>query len=844
MLMKRNFALIAVMALLPVFSCQQEKGDIAKTTPNPSYDPETNTVKAQFVLSVSTEADESTKTTAEYVQYKKPFLGMENVHLLAYALDYTNENHGPFLYDPFDRTTATPSPIAASRDYNLGALFPKGAEQTRSVELALPLGANALLLYGTATKSSGSDDLQGSIIFDGNTKDITSLHFDLQPRLTSMDAFDVGAYFFSNMLRYFCVSGLVNEVTFWDHQVGEDDKSYKFWYPNPQVIKDGDNITYNAVDSLAKYYPAPADQAKVSDDGPAKTSYECDSPFRGVEYTYYTGEISWKQVGTMYDWEFDNDDNTKSDSVVKTKGGVKYQLSPLAESLGYAYSVLTHIKSKGSLEELRAGSALAVKRVMEDLYAVIERCAAAVPTGWEEHIAMLLAKEIQGRMENFFKMYSNGFDFLRAASGTGHDIEALTESISLHSAPDRWNAYSAIFGQLFDESYFDSGVNTGFPINVGLPAGAAILACERDVNMRKVDEFNYNKNIPAYGFGTDVAFPIENYRYPAELVYYGNSAIRTSSEVKKSLDYPNTILAWNSETWWNENGWNSLSSVESNTRSVAMINNINYGTALLESKVRFGAETLMDNRKACTGEDDVPISTTYDEAQKGIFVTGVIVGGQADVVGWNFTRRPLNAADPSITFNASTQTFENMEFNDGTKSNGFDKLVYDKVMGTYKVGVTAEPIYTMVWDNYDATKAIDMQDDVYVGLELLNNTDDDFWGEMNLIRKGGVFYLIGKLDLSTAIDKARENNPEAFKNLDRKYDCYPPYDNNGNTVSAPRVFMQDYITMANLILGADCLKHAYVTVPDLRSSQISLGLSVDMSWTTGLEFDVQMGTLD
>jgi hypothetical protein len=121
-------------------------------------------------------------------------------------------------------------------------------------------------------------------------------------------------------------------------------------------------------------------------------------------------------------------------------------------------------------------------------------------------------------------------------------------------------------------------------------------------------------------------------------------------------------------------------------------------------------------------------------------------------------------------------------------------------------------------------------------------TDKDFWGEMNLVRRGGTFYLLGKLDLSTALAAAKSG---AFDNLDRSDYCYPPFNPaNGETINAPRVFMQDYITKADLILGKDALKHAYVTVPDLRSSQVSLGLSIDMNWTPGLAFEVNMGVLE
>ena len=839
MLMKRCFAILGIFTLLFAVSCQKEK-ETESTKINPSYDAETNTVKAQFVLSVSTEADQPTKTTAEYAQYQKPFLGMEAVHLLAYSLDYTNAKHGSFLYNPFK---ADNTPIPAARDFNLGNLFPAGAQPTRTVELALPLGANALLLYGKANKGSGSDadDLQGSVALEGKSSDITSIAFSLKPRLTSMDAFDVGAFFFSNMMTYFAISGLVNEYTFWDHQTGLEDKSYKFWWPTPQVIKDGqDKIIYSAADTLSKYYANPSDQDKASDKFGAHPEYEI--ALNGIDYTFYNGELSWKQLGTMYDWEFDKKTSTKSDELATTKSGVKYALSPLGENMGYAYSVLTTIKKKGTLEELRAGSAAAEKRVLEDLYAVIERCAAATSTGWEEAVARLLALEVKSRMENYVKVYADGFDFIRTADGKPN-VAALKDAVSISCEPGKWKAVSALFDIHFNESYFETEDNKGFPLNLGLPGGAAILACVRTENQKEVDRFNYNKNIPAYGFGTDVAFPIANYRYPAELMYYGNSAIRTSADVKKASDYPSSINLWNNELQW-QSSWSKFASVKSDTRSVAMINNINYGTALLQSKVKFGASTLKDNREACTGEEDNQIATSYADSNKGIFVTGVIVGGQADVVGWNYTRRPLNASSAAIAYNPATKKFENMVFKNETDSNEFDKLVYDKVLSPYKVGSTEEPLYTMVWDNYDATKAADDQSDVYVGLELLNNTDDDFWGEMNLIRKGGVFYLIGKLDLAAAIAKARETNASAFTDLDRDYDCYPPYDNNGNTVNAPRVFMQDYITIANLTLGEDCLKHAYVTVPDLRSSQISLGLSIDMSWTTGLTFDVDMGKME
>ena len=172
-------------------------------------------------------------------------------------------------------------------------------------------------------------------------------------------------------------------------------------------------------------------------------------------------------------------------------------------------------------------------------------------------------------------------------------------------------------------------------------------------------------------------------------------------------------------------------------------------------------------------------------------------------------------------------------------------MIYDRVVDGYKIGQDTDPIYTMVWDNYDATKKATEQSDVYIAIELYNQTGQDFWGELNMVRKNGIFYLVGKLSLSAAIASAREKSGDAFKNLSRKDYNYPPYNPvTGETVNAPRVFMQDYVTEATLLLNADALKHAYVTVPDLRTSQVSLGLSIDLSWQPGLGFVVNMGTLE
>ena len=820
MLMKSRFSLFGVIALFVVASCQRTGEDLV---PAPGFDPETNTVKTQFVMNVSTNTGKDTKTTAQFAQVGSNFLGMDAVHILTYALPYSDPQRGAFFYKPYytNPDTKEVEPVSCQRDFNLGMLFSANSvtdeNASRSVELAIPLGTNAVVLYGKALKSY-SDDLQGIADAAGDPADLTTLGFTLRSRLKNMDAYEVGAFFFTRLLTYIISAGAVNQGSFWNYTpISTEDWSYHFWWPTPST----------AVETSLPDSPADGTSAKGSD---------------GITYKYYAGELAWKHLGIMYKYEYDNDSKTLSDEVVTTKNGTKMGISPLGEVLGEAYEALVNIKTQKDLHEIRAGSASGMLRTFQDMYAIIDRAADAGPTTWEEAAAKQMAKAVKARMNQFFEMRADGsIDFFKKSDGSV-DVAKLITAISSATSTEDWNANKDNVTKLLDEKYFSTSTSEGFPINVGLPAGAAALTCEiapfNPGEKLSLDLFSYTKDIPAYGMG-DVTFPITNYRYPPELMYFGNSPIRVSSAEKTAQSYPSSVTLWDNEANWG--GWESYAAVKSNTRSVAMVDNINYGTALLASTVTFGATVLKDNNKALhPGEEDQSIPTTYADEKKGFFVTGIVVGGQADVMGWDFVRKPTNTDFSQVSVDANGK-FSGLSF----EGNEFNKMVYDKVTTSYKVGTDTDPIYTLVWDNYDHTKAIDKQSDVYIGVELVNNTDMDIWGELNLIRKGGTFYLVGRLDLEAAVTAARASDKDKFTDLSRKYYQYPPFNPaNGATINAPRVFMQDYMTKANLIIKEDALKHAYVTVPDLRSSQVSLGVSIDMEWESGLAFDVELGKLD
>ena len=258
-----------------------------------------------------------------------------------------------------------------------------------------------------------------------------------------------------------------------------------------------------------------------------------------------------------------------------------------------------------------------------------------------------------------------------------------------------------------------------------------------------------------------------------------------------------------------------------------MRDNINYGTAMLKTMVKYGAATLQDNnsklQKDWTGatESNNIISATGDNAFQ---LTGVLIGGQEAEVGWNYIAK---AASPG---------FGNMLY-DKAKSDAGDYIAIPKWDTSQASATATAPMYTLVWDNWEQAKLGDKQRDVYVALEFKNNAKD-FYGKNNLIRKGATFYIVGKLDP----DAGRSTTDRSEGITWPTNYALPPYDADGNTIKERRIFIQDFVTTATFIIGEKSLQEALVAVPDLRAGQISLGLSVDVSWETGLTFDdVELG---
>jgi hypothetical protein len=240
-----------------------------------------------------------------------------------------------------------------------------------------------------------------------------------------------------------------------------------------------------------------------------------------------------------------------------------------------------------------------------------------------------------------------------------------------------------------------------------------------------------------------------------------------------------------------------------------MKNDINYGTSLLKTTVGYKVQILKDNNKNIQQRDYgvTEVNKTINVTGESFKLVGIIVGDQWPKVGWDFLPKTTDPGNTSYR-----------------KGYIYDNQITSSGVIPASTTSASDPNYTLVFDNYASGTP---QPKVYVALEFQNNSGVDFFGFDNMIPNGGNFYLIGELDPTGQTGPAK---PE--------WHALPPYDYDVNgATTVPRVFIQDHMTTANFKFDTYSLQHAYLTVPDLRSSSVTLGLSVDLQWSTGLTFD-------
>ena len=334
-----------------------------------------------------------------------------------------------------------------------------------------------------------------------------------------------------------------------------------------------------------------------------------------------------------------------------------------------------------------------------------------------------------------------------------------------------------------------------FPGSLGVPDGAvAVLfnatafeyvepAADKDVvNLPNTDGLQ----LPS----------IAKYTYPARLYYTINSPAMV-----KDREYL-TTTTFEQKRWFDiYNGQYAQGAVAASTRSVILQKQVQYAVGRLDVAVQVKPSTTIydSGSRDITDASNNIIPQPVSVPSTGYQLTGVLIGGQKQV-GWDFT--PIDGATEMTIWDNKILGKDNSE-------------IYAKQ------GALSAYNYTLALE----TKA---DTPVNIALEFTNNGDDFHGIDNNIIPAGTKFYLVAKLDPGENgnHDSQKEQIPEM--NGDEEW----PETND----VINQVFKQDYITTANLTIGANSLKSAYNVVPDLRSPKLEFGLSVDLHWRKGLTF--------
>lgn len=324
-----------------------------------------------------------------------------------------------------------------------------------------------------------------------------------------------------------------------------------------------------------------------------------------------------------------------------------------------------------------------------------------------------------------------------------------------------------------------SGTTTGeleftstysYPRNIFLPDGAAQINWN---NTTKAFDVVITNNV-----GLNIS-AINDYTYPAALYYYGLSDIWAVPVPMSGLYDDNKTWADIVKEYTDRN--DESATVQSTTRSIAIRDEVQYAVGRLDVTVKSnnGATTLKDNSNV-----DIALGTN------GAYfpIKGILVGNQKAV-----------------------------KYNFETNSSATSKTIYDSQMPD---GATLYPgssptvkTHTLVLQTVDATSDDDENANVRIAIEFENAGTQIIVGKDNeLIYPGTRFYLIGTL-------KPNLNTTQK-------------YSTDANAAVIKKAFVQDYITTANFTV--ESFKNAYHTLPDLRTPSLEIGLSVDLTWKTGI----------
>lgn len=216
-------------------------------------------------------------------------------------------------------------------------------------------------------------------------------------------------------------------------------------------------------------------------------------------------------------------------------------------------------------------------------------------------------------------------------------------------------------------------------------------------------------------------------------------------------------------------------SVSSKTQSIVLKSPVQYAVSQLVYNVHFNADQVLDKASH-------PINVVTG-GNANFKLKGILIGGQKAV---DYKFEQLSGETERTIYDVSIGG----TLQDVTTATGGNNY-YSLTLQTEKRAENADG---------------DNQKIVSIALEMVNNSGAAFTGKDNeIIPDGGTFYLRGEL-------RTKLGDPNEY------------------------VFEQDHKTVANITISS--LASAEYTIPDLRKTELELGLYVDLEWQEGLTYDV------
>ncbi len=250
---------------------------------------------------------------------------------------------------------------------------------------------------------------------------------------------------------------------------------------------------------------------------------------------------------------------------------------------------------------------------------------------------------------------------------------------------------------------------TGFPASLNLPDGAVQVAYNSTSG-----KFESSATSDFGGMSTTA---LTSYVYPSSLWYFANSRIMTANTSKES--FYTGAKSW--ADLLDKAYDNTLGSVNTKTRSIAIKDTIEYAVARLDVQIKTKENDYL--------EDNDPVAASNHVANPvgGYQLTAVLVGGQKHV-GFDFTPATYGGGD------------------------GTARTIYDRVMSS--------SIYTstLAYSAPNSTLVLETpaSENEFIAIELINSSDKDFYGADGIVPIGGKFYLVGQLNASLATETGNQ----------------------------------------------------------------------------------------